>query len=553
LGQGAGENRGTDSPSSLRSQEIHRSLPILIVGRAIIVLAGLNLANPLGILPSRIGSLPFLPFFNLVTVLLTLTYLALWWSGQHYLVQLYLQICVDLLGTTVLVATTRGIESAFVSFYILIIIYCSLMLGKNGGMAGAALSTITYAGMIMATRLGILFPDGTRMEAPSAAFRISAHSLGFYAVAFLGTYLSRRLHAVQKELQEKIYSLEQLQRLNENIVSSIRSGLITTDLQGRIAVFNNTAEELTGRSSSEALARPVQNLIGKELWSRTVQNDFFTNARALRHEDWVTIPGGGRRFLGFSVSPLLDRKHGLLGYILSFQDLTDIKHLEEEVRLKDRMAAIGRMAAGLAHEIRNPLTSMRGSVEILRSRAHLPEADERLLDILIRESDRLNNFIEDFLLLARPGKYAKSEIELISILKDSATLLQNNPEVRDKYDVRLRLESVQIPVLGNADQLKQVFWNLAQNALRAMPGGGTLTIAARRVADGGARITFEDTGVGMSPEEQELLFQPFQSGFQGGTGLGLSIVFQIMEDHGGKISFQSEKGQGTKVTLSLPS
>ncbi|HYK87351.1 MAG TPA: ATP-binding protein [Acidobacteriota bacterium] len=551
---GAGAYPGKEIPvhESTRTWELNRSMPILIVTRAIILFAGLNLADLLDILPRHLGPAPFLPLFNVLTVLLMMSYLALWWGGRHLVIQLYAQIGIDLVVTTVVVAHTRGIESAFVSFYILIIIYCSLMLGRNGGMVGAALSTILYAGMVMANRLGFLVLGGIRIQADNAAFRISAHSLGFYAVAFLGTYLSRRLHAVQKELQEKIYTLEQLQRLNENIVSSIRSGLITTDLQGRVAVFNKAAEELSHRENSEVLGKPVQSLIGMDLWTRILNNNFFKNARPLRYEEWVTLAGGAKHYLGFSVSPLLDRKHDLVGYILSFQDLTEIKRLEEEVRLKDRMAAVGRMAAGLAHEIRNPLTSMRGSVEILRSHVSLPSTDERLLDILIRESDRLNNFVEDFLMLARPGKYAKSSVELVSLLRDSASLLQNNPEVRDKYDVRLRLESSQIQILGNADQLKQVFWNLAQNALRAMPGGGTLTISARPVPGGGAKIIFEDVGVGMSPEEQEQLFQPFHSGFQGGTGLGLSIVFQIMEDHGGKISFDSEKGKGTKVILTFP-
>ncbi len=533
-----------------RNLELHRSLPPLIVSRAIIVFAGLNLAGPLGLLPGALGSAPFLPLFNVMTVLCMLVYVALWWSGRIPVIQLYAQIGVDLTATTVLVANTRGMESPFVSFYILIVIYSSVLLGKSGGMIVAALSTTLHACFILADHLGL--PGLASAELEKTAFRLSAHSVAFFAVAFLGTYLSQRVRAMQQELQEKVSSLEQLQRLNENIVGSIRSGLITMDLEGRIALFNNTAEELTGRKKEETLGKPVQAMIGSELWERILRNDFFRDARPLRYEGWVTPDAGARRFLGFSVSPLLDRAHQLLGYIISFQDLTEIKRLEEEVRRKDRMAAIGRMAAGMAHEIRNPLTSMRGSVEILRSRVNLPRTDERLLDILIRESDRLNNFVEDFLQLARPGKYAKAPVELVSLLRDSVSLLENNPEVREKHEVRLRLKATQIQTVGNADQLRQVFWNLSHNAIRAMPDGGTLTISARQLPDGGARIIFEDAGVGMSPEEQEQLFQPFQAGFKGGTGLGLSIVFQIMEDHNGRISFESEKGRGTKVVLSLP-
>jgi two-component system sensor histidine kinase PilS (NtrC family) len=195
---------------------------------------------------------------------------------------------------------------------------------------------------------------------------------------------------------------------------------------------------------------------------------------------------------------------------------------------------------------------MRGSVEILRSHANLPTKDERLLDILIRESDRLNKFVEDFLSFARPKQYAKHSINLVPVLRDSVTLLRNNPAIREKHSVSLNIEAQSVRILGSADQLNQVFWNLAQNAIRAMPNGGELRIDIRRSSEGTGEIIFQDNGIGMSREEKDQIFQPFQSGFKGGLGLGLSIIFQIMEDHRGKISFESEKGKGTKVRLSFP-
>jgi two-component system sensor histidine kinase PilS (NtrC family) len=248
----------------------------------------------------------------------------------------------------------------------------------------------------------------------------------------------------------------------------------------------------------------------------------------------------------------MDHERTLIGYVVSFQNLTDIKRLEEELRIKDRMAAIGRMAAGLAHEIRNPLAAMRGSVEILRSHLVLGGADARLLDILIRESDRLNKFVEEFLDFAKPTRCVRQSLDLAPLLQDSVTLLKNSPAVLERHRVELCLASGQILIDGNADRLKQVFWNLAQNALRAMPAGGTLQISARNEEDGGGQIVFEDNGAGMSEEEKTQLFQPLHSRFAGGTGLGLSIIFQIVEDHQGKIRFESEKGRGTRVTLYLP-
>jgi two-component system, NtrC family, sensor histidine kinase PilS len=538
--------------SSKEDKELSRHLLEIIIIRAIVLLLSLNLADRLGLVPDRLNAVPSLWFFNVLSLSLTLIYLFWWVSPKLRMLQLSVQIGIDLILATIIVAYTRGIESPFVSFYLLIIICCSLTLGRNGGMVGAALSTILYAGIIIALRLNLFGFDSPKVETPLATFRIAVHAIGFWAVAYLGTYLHQRLQAIEGELKEKIDSLTQLQRLTEHIVSSIRSGLITTDLQGRIAVFNAAAKELTEKDPRDMIDKPIQSLFGESFWNFILGADLLCNARPLRHEQWISLPGGARRFLGFSASPLMDQNRQLLGYIISFQDLTEIIRLEDEIRVKDRMAAIGRMAAGIAHEIRNPLTAMRGSVEILRSHAKLPEKDERLLSILIRESDRLNQFIEDFLNFARPRAYAKQWIDLVPVLRDSVVLLRNSPEIRDKYSVNLDIEDQAICILGSADQLNQVFWNLAQNAVRAMPNGGNLNISIREISGGIAQVVFQDTGIGMSQEEKEQIFQPFRLGFTGGLGLGLSIIFQIMEDHQGKVSFDSEKGKGTKVSLSFP-
>ena len=537
---------------SERDQEIQRQILWLIVSRAILMLFGLNLADLLETLPRRLGSVPFVSFFNITTVVLTAAYFGLWWSRRRPSWQLYLQIGADLWLTTLLVAHTRGIESPFVSFYLLIIIYSSLTLGRNGAMIGAALCAVLYSGIISTTQLGLISFGPPRIESETLAFRISFHALGFFSVAFLGTYLSVRLYAVKEQLEAKTDSVKHLEKLNERIVSCIRSGLITTNLGGTITVFNSAAEEITEKKSSDVLETPVQSVIGQELWLKIQSVDPLKDLRPLRHEFWVTMPDGEKRFLGFSVSPLMGKEGRLFGYIIAFQDLTEIQRLGEEIRLKEKMAAIGRMAAGIAHEIRNPLTSIRGWAEVLRSRLTLHERDARLMDIMLRESDRLNKFVEDFLCFARPGKQPKHSVELVSLLRDTSTLLENNPEVRKMHSIILRPEIAQIAIHGNPDQLKQVFWNLSQNALRAMPEGGTLTIQIATAQDGGARITFQDTGIGMTREEKENLFQPFHSGFKTGTGLGLSIVFQIMDDHKGRISYESEKGRGTTVSLYLP-
>ena len=528
------------------------SLPAIIVLRAIILLVVLNLSDRLGLLPERFGSIDFTLFFNVLTVSLAILYLVLWRSWRAVRPQLYFQIAADLVLSTILVASTHGIEGPFVSFYLLIIIYCSLTLGKNGGIISAALSAICYSIVIAATHTGIIDLQNASSNVLLDVFKIGSHVLSFGAVAYLGTCISRRLHVMERVLDEKNESLARLRRLNDHIVSGIRSGLITTDLDGQVTVFNTAAGEMIGKEPNKALGSSVCEIIGENFWELICKTELLTSAQPLRHEKWIRHSNGSMRFLGFSVSPLLDTSCTQLGYIISFQDISEIVRLEREVRFKDRLSAVGSMAAVIAHEIRNPLTAMRGSVEILRTRANLPEKDDRLLNILVSESDRLDSIIEDFLNFAKPKPKPKTVLDLVPVLRDSVALMKNSPKIRGKYSVNLDLEVSDMFVFGNADQIRQIFWNVTQNATRAMPEGGSLTIRAAGARNDTGLVTFTDTGIGMTPEEIEQIFQPFYSGFSKGLGLGLSVVFQIMEDHRGKVWFESEKGKGTKVTLAFP-
>ena len=531
---------------------LNQNLPAIITVRAVIILAGINLSDRLGLLPQYLGIIELVPFFNALTVFLTILYLILWRIGRALRQQLYIQMMVDLVLATIIVAATHGIEGPFVSFYLLTIIYCSLTLGKNGGILSAALSAVFYSLIVAAMRMEIIDSRNVSADVFLDVFKIGSHALGFGAVAYLGTYLNRRLHAMARVLDEKNESLAQLHRLNDHIVSSIHSGLITTDLDGHIAVFNAAAVKMIGRNPVEVLGLSVDGIIGEKFWELIREAELSMSARPVRHEDWIRHSDGSVRFLGFTVSPLFDANSKQLGYIISFQDLSEIVRLEKEVRLRERLSSVGRMAAVIAHEIRNPLTSMRGSAEILRAHANFPEKDERLLNILINESDRLNSFIEDFLNFAKPAPRHKTVLDIVPILQDSVILMKNSLEIKGKHTVNLDIEVSNMFVSGNADQIRQIFWNVTQNAMRAMPEGGDLTIQAVDANDGTGEVTFTDNGIGMTQEEIEQIFQPFHSGFSKGLGLGLSVVFQIMEDHGGKISFESEKGKGTKVTLSFP-
>jgi len=237
--------------------------------------------------------------------------------------------------------------------------------------------------------------------------------------------------------------------------------------------------------------------------------------------------------------------------VITFQDLTQIRGLEETARRQDRLAAIGRMAASIAHEIRNPLAAMRGSIQMLRADMDGQSEQTELMEIILRESDRLNRIISDFLSYARPRSIIQSKVDVGESLKQTFTLLRHSAEMNESHLIKVDLPDTPLLINADSEQLQQVFWNLARNALQAMSLGGTLHASVQRSSNNRLRITFSDTGRGMSPEQVEHLFEPFSS-TTGGTGLGLSIVYQIIRDHGGTINVRSREGQGTTITIELP-
>ncbi len=225
--------------------------------------------------------------------------------------------------------------------------------------------------------------------------------------------------------------------------------------------------------------------------------------------------------------------------------------------MQQRLAAVGEMAAGIAHEIRNPLASMSGSLQILRQELPLSEEQSQLMDIVLRESDRLNDTIRSFLAYARPQRNASSRFDVRQIVTDAATLLQNSPERLETHAVRCEVPSEPVWCFADEAQIRQVVWNLATNGLRAMADGGTLTLAARDVAPEQDKpemiaLVVSDEGIGIAPEELDGILQPFRGGFERGTGLGLSIVHRIVSDYGGELAMTSAKGRGTTVTVKLP-
>jgi len=328
--------------------------------------------------------------------------------------------------------------------------------------------------------------------------------------------------------------------------------VITTDLQGRIYTFNAAAEEITGYKASEVRGLDASMFFGD--MSRQIvdsMNAAATGKISPRFQADCLTPNGLALRLGFTIAPLFAESGETSGMVITFQDLTDVRALEETSRRQDRMAAVGRMAASIAHEIRNPLAAMRGSIQMLRAEMEADTEQSQLMEIILRESDRLNKIVADYLNYARPRPAELKNVDIHAVISETFKLLRNSHEIVDGHVLKEDLPDRPAIVSGDPEQLKQVCWNIARNALTAMPQGGTFRVSLQEAGDNRLRISFADGGRGMTPEQVEHLFEPFTS-TTGGTGLGLSIVYQIIRDHNGTINVRSRQGEGTVITVELP-
>ena len=461
---------------------------------------------------------------------------------------IYLQSLLDILLITGLVYVTGGIESIYSVLYPLVIIYSALFLAGRGGLISASVSSIFYGLLLDLEYYGFIQPVYTLdydydFDAGYVFSRIFIHIISFYIIALLTSYAARQEKKTRELLAEKESAFDQLDLLHKSIIESVDTGILTLDLHGNIKSFNTGAEKITG-------------FLRFKIINKKIDDVFPVLSRMLNKEDqWKH---GGRfeaadsgKILGCSLSPLVDSNREKIGNILIFQDLTVIKEMEQQIEKNKRLAFAGEMAAGFAHEIRNPLASISGPIQMLSKDLRLDQTDRKLMQIILRGKDRLEGFVKDFLLLARPKQSERKDIDIKIIIDDVLESLRFSPEWNENIEV-IRNLSDQTGIYGNKAEIRQVIWNLVLNAIQAMPDGGRLKIETTPDEKKYLEILISDNGCGIEEKNQDRVFEPFYTTKETGTGLGMAIVNRIVESHMGKIIIKSKLGKGTDCIVLLP-
>jgi two-component system sensor histidine kinase PilS (NtrC family) len=514
---------------------------------------------------NRPGTFPVDPFFFLIglTYALSVAYLAALRLAERRLWLIDVQLGLDAVLVSAFIHVTGGITSYFSSLYLLPIIAATMLRSRRSALRVAGFSALLYLALVSAQYMpGVWFVPPTwqasiPVRLPSirfAQYTVTINLLGFLAVALLSGSLAERLRSADARLQDVSHEIEDLRAFNQHVIEGLLSGLVTTDQRWRILTFNRAASTITGVPLGQAIGHDVREVMQLHAPFR-VRLATLSENRSVGSDIPYRTPDGRAIEIGLTASTLA-LPDGQSGYLFAFQDVTEVRRLERNARLGQRLAAVGEMAAGIAHEIRNPLASISGSMQVLRQELPLTDEQAQLMDIVLRESERLNDTIRSFLAYARPQRFAVSRLDLRKIVQDTALLLRHSADVREGHVVDVGLPDSPVWFEADENQIRQVVWNLATNALRAMNDGGRLLLSVEHEPAAGACgevvLSAKDEGCGVPPDELDVIFQPFHSSFDKGTGLGLAIVHRIVTDYNGVIQVSSAVDVGTTVQVRLP-
>lgn len=462
----------------------------------------------------------------------------------------YLQASWEVLFATALIYITGIWDSLFGFLYILAIIVASILLSGKGAFFSAVWCSIFYGLQIFGIKYGWIpafFPPESELPTIDLIRSFFYYLCFFYATAAGAGYITEQLRKTSQELTEARIGLDRLEVLNEAIVHSIRSGLITFDAGGTIIFLNRASEEIFGKKARELIGKTLSDLFDP------AGRDKLAEAR--EKETRMKLPYTNFQDQKFTLEcfwqKLQNPAEQSLGELLVIADITELEKMEERLRVADRLAAVGKLAAGIAHEIRNPLAAISGSIELLKKEITPASSDAHLMGIVLSETERLDQLITDFLLYARPTPKTIERIKIDGLLKNLILILKTQVN-----NVELVLET-EPEMIINSDPglIEQIFWNLVNNALEAMPGGGKLVIqGGKEIRDSksGIWLLFSDTGVGVPADCLYRIFDPFFTTKDYGTGLGLSTTWRIIEELKGEIQVSSQPGKGSSFRIWLP-
>jgi two-component system sensor histidine kinase PilS (NtrC family) len=467
----------------------------------------------------------------------------------------WLQISLDAVLVTAVVATTGGPQSIFIPLYVLAVIGACVVLPRSGALVVAGLSSLLQiglaAGRAAAVLLGFAEPvDMTPLEVLAVVLNTAVLLVTSVVIASL----TDRYRRSQARLEAQRQDLHDVEAFRDLIFESVGSGLVAVDPSGRVTAFNRAAESITGVQARNALGQPWGTIFGNGIDLEQVQRVAIDEPTlSARHEFLLRRRDGSELPVGISFWSLRSGGGDVVGLIGVCQDLSLIKQMEERMRQADRLATVGRLSANMAHEIRNPLASISGAVEALAKDLPPDEPRNRLVEIVLRESGRLNGLVGDFLEYARPAPMASFEVDMAQLLDEVLLLIEHRslpPDLKIIREYGLTLTAHVDP-----QHMRQAIWNLCLNAVQAIPdAGGEIRVGGCRAPGDAGRlqIWIADTGHGIDAVDLPHIFEPFYSTKPEGSGLGLALVYRVIQDHRGQIEVKSRPGDGTTFTLTLP-
>ncbi len=450
--------------------------------------------------------------------------LLLWIRGASLQIFAWAQMLFDIALTTSLVWLTGGLESSFIILFAVQVLVGALILNARGALGMSISSALIIVWMAVS------------LDQSDNSQQIARLTLVSSVILFLGSTVAlvfRSREKLAENLSHVEESLKGLENLHQAILENIPSGIAFMGPDRRIRYLNPTAIQILEQNDMGCMIH------------ESVLKDLPSNDQ--RSEIELSLGGSRKKRIGFQRKAL-----GEQGALIVFQDVTEIRDLEARMNLNEKLAGIGRLAAGIAHEIRNPLASLSGSVQLLKDEVEWPQAPKKLIQIVLRETDRLDALLQDFLDYAKPSSLRLQTVNLADLVADVFTLCQHLPEF-SKGNITLTSHLPRdFMLVCDPHQMKQVIWNLIKNSIQSMEQGGSIELKGHKTTDS-VRLVIRDSGPGISEEIRDRIFDPFFSTKTGGTGLGLPMVFQIVKIHQGTVGFESQVGKGTEFWIELPS